>query len=280
MPTAGEWKKLKPHPLSNELPAMTGEEFQALKQDIESNGLKEPILLFHGQILDGRHRHEACVELDSELDENKFEVFQGTEDEARKLIASANLMRRHLSKSQKAMFAVLTGLVTPPATKGKRRRYGTGRKHIMELGKSYGVNHVTMYKAAYVAKDKELAQRVMKGELSVARAEAILRRREVAQAMGNESVDAVGSPVPESLLGVFSARPCFAEIEDMLQKAQRQLETISKCGIPDHRLGRLRTRLEAARKAIADSKPHHVCAKCGGEGCRSCGTLGWIPGAS
>ena len=45
------------------------------------------------------------------------------------------------------------------------------------FGKRYGVNHVTIYKAAYVAsKDKALAKEVIAGRLSVAKAEAAVNQ--------------------------------------------------------------------------------------------------------
>ncbi len=38
-------------------------EYVALKNDITQNGLLHPIVIFEGQVLDGRHRYSACVEL-------------------------------------------------------------------------------------------------------------------------------------------------------------------------------------------------------------------------
>ena len=44
-------------------PAMNSDEFNALKQSIQRNGQSEPILLFQGKVVDGRHRLKACQEL-------------------------------------------------------------------------------------------------------------------------------------------------------------------------------------------------------------------------
>ncbi len=224
-----DWRTLRPHPLADELPAMSELEYEALKQDIGRNGLRQPIVLFEGRILDGRHRHRACVELGIDLRPASFEEFRGTEADARRRVASANLMRRHLSKSQKAMFAVMAGLVAPPAVQGKRRKYGTGRDSIMRVGKEYGVNHVTLYKAASVhAYDKELAGQVMEGVLSVAKAEAILKRRAVEKGGRSEVADAKGRPVPKSLVAAFAARQHFGAIEAHLRKAGEVLQEVAK----------------------------------------------------
>jgi len=278
---ASDWKKLKPHRLADELPQMSEEEYQALKQDIRLNGLKEPILLYEGQILDGRHRHRACMELDVEVDRRKLQTFQGTQQEARRRVASANLMRRHLSKSQKAMYAVLAGLVAPPAAKGRRRKYGTGRNSIMELGRQYGVNHVTLYKAAYVAsQDRKVAQQVMDGTLSVARAEAVVNRTATGQDSHPSLLDGAGKPLPQSLAKVFATRPQFEAIVSHLEKSLGLLETIAEQGIPPERLKPLRASLAAAQEALKQATPHHACPKCRGKGCAACTSLGWLPDTS
>ena len=48
------------HQLSASWPDMQPEEFQALKDSIDVNGLRESIVLFDGMILDGWHRYKAC----------------------------------------------------------------------------------------------------------------------------------------------------------------------------------------------------------------------------
>ena len=92
----------KLHPLCSIFPPMSDEEFDRLRDDIAKHGQRQPILLFDGQILDGRHRHDACLLLKIEP---KFETFTGTFDEAESLVLSLNLARRHLDSSQRGMVA-------------------------------------------------------------------------------------------------------------------------------------------------------------------------------
>jgi hypothetical protein len=48
------------------LPLLPESEYQELKSDIESRGLREAILVKDNHILDGRHRYRACRDLDIE----------------------------------------------------------------------------------------------------------------------------------------------------------------------------------------------------------------------
>ncbi len=273
MTSANDWKKWKLHPVAKLFPKMAEDEYQALKSDIEENGLKEPILLFEGMILDGRHRHRACLELEIEPQRADFE---GSETEAFQRVTSSNLMRRHLSKSQKAMFLVDAGLIKPPAEGGKRRKYGTGRNYIMEVGRRYGVNHVTIYKAAYIhSQDRKLAKRVLAGELSVAKAEAEVNQRAVGE--GAQIVDAAGKKVPRRLEAVFAARQDFGAIESHFHSAEKLLRLLGQSRLPRGALKEVRALLAEAESALKRAKPHLTCPSCGGSGCARCARRGWLP---
>jgi hypothetical protein len=163
---------MEAHPLAGAYPEMQAIEFEALKLDIQEHGLKEPIIVFENKILDGRNRYRACAELGITP---KLEQFCGDYEQARKFSASANLMRRHLKQSQKAMIIAQSGLAAAPTASPKEDR---GKMSVREAAARFGVNHQTCYKAFFVlSADGELAGRVLAGELSVGRAEAILRSR-------------------------------------------------------------------------------------------------------
>ena len=51
---------MKQHPLSAAFPAMDAEEFSELVEDVRKNGLRTPILIMDGMVLDGWHRYTAC----------------------------------------------------------------------------------------------------------------------------------------------------------------------------------------------------------------------------
>jgi hypothetical protein len=85
---------------------MSDEEFKALFEDIKTNGLRVQIVLYAGQVLDGRHRYRAAMELKIALTEKDFTEFKPTgSDTPLKFVISQNINRRHLSESQRAIIA-------------------------------------------------------------------------------------------------------------------------------------------------------------------------------
>jgi len=91
---------LRGHELANLLPMIDGTAFENLKADIAKNGILEPIILFEGQILDGRNRYRAGREL-GVLGRANFKVFDGTYAEAEAYVFSTNFLRRQMTNAQK-----------------------------------------------------------------------------------------------------------------------------------------------------------------------------------
>lgn len=88
------------HALANIFPLVEGKEFDDLVEDIRKHGVREPVWLFEGAILDGRNRYRASdiAGVDCPMRE-----YQG--DDPAAFVVSLNLRRRHLSESQRAMVA-------------------------------------------------------------------------------------------------------------------------------------------------------------------------------
>jgi hypothetical protein len=99
--------ELNPHPHAELFPLIEGDVFDALVEDIRENGLREPITLLNGQILDGRNRYFAMSEIDPEFSPatapKMFVQFDG--GDPLEWVISKNLHRRHLSASQRAVLA-------------------------------------------------------------------------------------------------------------------------------------------------------------------------------
>jgi len=91
--------------LSELLPPLTEEEFEALKADIAERGVQVPIEYDEdGNILDGHHRVRACQELGIK-DWPRIVRVGLSEEEKIEHILSLNLNRRHLTKEEKKKIA-------------------------------------------------------------------------------------------------------------------------------------------------------------------------------
>src|SRR5262249_18256118 len=99
-------KKYDFHPLADIFPMLEGPGFEALVDDIRERKQQEPVWLYEGKILDGRNRYLACQKLGREIQVKDF-----TGDDPIGFVLSANLHRRHLNESQRAVVAAkLTSL--------------------------------------------------------------------------------------------------------------------------------------------------------------------------
>ncbi|CAN5818242.1 hypothetical protein BH20PSE1_BH20PSE1_01590 [soil metagenome] len=89
------------HPAAAIFPLLDGEAFEDFCADIAERGLLQPIQLLGGLIIDGRNRYRACLDLGIDP------VFEEVDSETDPVgyVVSANLHRRHLNESQRAMVA-------------------------------------------------------------------------------------------------------------------------------------------------------------------------------
>ncbi len=90
------------HPIADLFPLMTDDERRDLATDIGQNGLREPIWLYDGQIVDGRNRYLACQDAGVEP---RYRDWDG-QGSLVAFVVSLNVKRRHLSSSQKAVIAL------------------------------------------------------------------------------------------------------------------------------------------------------------------------------
>jgi len=77
-------------------------DYRELVADIRAHGLIEPIWLYEGQIVDGRHRYRACLDAGVEP---RFRTWDGPGTLV-DFVLSLNVERRHLTPAQRAAIAV------------------------------------------------------------------------------------------------------------------------------------------------------------------------------
>lgn len=138
--------QMKQHPLSAAFPSMPDSEMDSLVEDIKKHGLREPVIVFDGMVLDGWHRYRACEAAGKKCVTQKFE---GGDPVA--FVLSRNLHRRHLTGSQRAS-AVVSATNWRPLGDQSRSVPGTDRT-TAEMAKEAEVSASTIEhaKAAHQA---------------------------------------------------------------------------------------------------------------------------------
>ena len=168
--------RLSLHPACKLFPKLGQEELRELADDIRANGLQNPIVLLDGKILDGRNRHAACKIAKVKP---RFEEWTGRSSPVEWVI-SQNLMRRHLTASQRAVVAIdLLPLLEKEAKQRQRKSKGRGKKVAQECATTNGkaseaASRIVRSSARYVEMVKEinkqspeLVDRIRSGELNV-----------------------------------------------------------------------------------------------------------------
>ena len=160
-------EKYQLHPLSTLFPRLVGAEFDALVDDIAANGLRDPIVLHNGMILDGGNRAAACEAAGVEA---RYVEFAGGNIVS--FVLSANLHRRHLSPAQSAAIVSSAQDWAKAQTHGGNRRADqmdcSPLETIAGRAAASGASTKTQQRADKVAKaDPELAKQVAHGEVSL-----------------------------------------------------------------------------------------------------------------
>lgn len=166
------------HPFANLLPELSDGELAELADDIRTHGQREPATIWTDEndvtwLLDGRHRARVAQRIGREL---RTVVFLGDEDEARSLVMSQNIFRRHLSPSVRSLAA---------AALARRKRGGVSGQPAglpiaptqADAARAAGVSERLVRDASAVMKnaDDQLIRAVANGEISVTAAAATVR---------------------------------------------------------------------------------------------------------
>lgn len=161
----------EPHELAKVLPAMSGEDYDRLRDDVAASGLLEPITLYEGKVLDGIHRQKVCDEAGVEP---RYEQFTG--DDPARFVFSRNLARRHLSKSQAGMVAadLLPRFETRGGNHKAKKQSGTNAtlpRTVEEAAELLGVSERYIRDAQEVKKKSPaLAKKVREGKITLSSA--------------------------------------------------------------------------------------------------------------
>jgi ParB/Sulfiredoxin domain len=166
----GPGEVIKTHPSAEIFPMLSDCELDELAENIKSIGLRVPVLVCDGQLIDGRNRLEACrrAGVDAQAEELPPET------DVTNMIISLNLMRRQLSSSQRAALAVeLLPALREKAEIRKKSGVKSPEKGeaTVEAAKRCGTNAKYVSQAAVIkANDEKLFRQVVSGEIKLSAA--------------------------------------------------------------------------------------------------------------
>jgi len=280
--------KLQDHPLAAIFPLMPDDELAELADDIEANGLRDPIWLLDGKILDGRNRYRACELKDIDA---RVEHYKGKD--ALGFVISRNLHRRHLTASQRAMAAARTKEIYEEQAKERQKEsgkiHGRGKEKVVEnfpqpisgkardqAGEALNVSGKSVDAATKVIEEgiPELAEAVDKGKLPVSTAAKAAdlpknKQREIAksdnpkkaanEALKEEKQEEAASQPKEPIEFVAEEVQRFIRLTDALKREVEKTSEAEPLFKKFVHVESITAQYTAARKALFQSKPTEPC---------------------
>lgn len=222
------------HAMSSASPDLTDESMEALKQSIATHGQLVPIVLWRGDVIDGRKRLACCEALGLE----PVTVTLADEVDAAAHAGALNLLRTHYTPSQLAMYA--SHLATVTQADGRRIREERAGANLPKLPRGLtraeaaamvGVSHTAIRDAKRVRRDgaPELIEAVERGDLTLSAAGKIIERvpyHEQPAIAARVCSEKVGKKnMPAKVLGLAKPRMAKAKpMTDVLTRLFDELE--------------------------------------------------------
>jgi len=196
---ASKEQRLRLHPLAHAIPQVTWKEFEELAGDIKRHGVRNPITVFDGRVLDGRHRLAIAAALKVPL---RTVEFEGDETAARDEVISQNVQRRHLTITQRALIVQELFLPQAEAAAEQRERAGTlapsgarGKAREQAAAESNGLASArTLERMAPVRDAPKTQERIRSGEIKT----STVARREALKEIGSDEPEDVPALRPYS----------------------------------------------------------------------------------
>lgn len=271
---------MKSHPLSEVFPLMDKDELAKLAADIEANGLREPVVLYEGMILDGRNRWSACKRLKMQ----QVETVQYEGDNPAAFVVSVNLHRRHLSVSQRAMIAaelarLEKGWQNKGSASANAQNCALRETTQEEAAEALSVSKRTVQKAKKVLEkgSKKQVEKVKKGEATVDAVESEIREKEEQAKKTELSPTEVLANLADTFCTVINQ---YTKRIDGMQGEFNSLKA-DPLGHDIH-WPTVASQLTAVRKALHQGRPKRPCPYCkatgkkGREDCKPCRATGHV----
>ena len=239
---------------------LEADDLQALAEDIKQNGLREPILVFEGQVLDGRNRFLACKQAEVEP---QFREFTGSDEAALAWVISVNLRRRHLTFEQRALAAAKISTLSKgqkPNAAVAASAQATNSATQADAAERLDVSRGSVQRARKVVEkgSPELQQAVEAGEVSLAKAAAVTSLPKA------EQLKAAQEAKPEPPEQDSDSEPEPGEEEHLASMEREYLASVEKVMTADDKMAAMHEELkrQAAEIALLKTSRDHFQNKC------------------
>lgn len=303
------------HPIAAEYPPMAPHDLGRMEQDMRQRGFdpRFPVVLFDGQILDGRNRAAAARAAGVTP---AYVEFSGTEEDARLFAQRANEERRHLARDwleqrraarlERVAALRREGHSLPAIAEAEGVSVAQVRRDLDDAGRTLPGGKVTPAGGVVTGRDgrQQPARRTSvpeprqpdrddrqdHPEEAPQEHPADEPQREQPPAAG-AVLDGEGNPVPERLCDIFADAFLAGAVRDL--KAWHEAGTVTPilAGIRKRwrhltylpledacaRLEAIDRAFELALDTLRHAAPYAPCAACAGEGCDRCRHGGYLP---
>jgi ParB-like chromosome segregation protein Spo0J len=282
-----------PHPAADAFPWLPEDELQQLADDIAANGQQYKIVrLPDGRVIDGRNRELACRVAGVEPEYRDEEM---GEDEVISFVMSANVHRRQLTASQRAMAAAELANLRPGDNQHTGEVAPRGATSQSDVADQMDVSRRSVQRAAKVKSEApELVGAVKDGKLDVDTAAKAAKlpkrtRKKIAKAADpkkaakeelakqEETPETPETPADEGAEFVKAVETLCREMD---QVAARMKALKSSRFAYSINIDSSVSQVQAARQTFWQGRPAHPCPYCSAEGCKACAMTGRVKKAT
>jgi len=279
------------HPACAAVPDMKPDEYAELVDSMRRVGFLPdcPVLLYAGEVIDGRHRLRAAIELGVKP---LFANFSGaTDEDVRNFVVVRACVGRQLSAGQKAVLALgllpgiqqdakarMTAGIARNPSDGSSLGSGNAMRSTTVAARAVGVgeNSVRIAKQLQEAAPAVLEE-VRSGSLTLAAA----ARKAKPEAASEYPKDCLGQDIEdESVAEAFEAHGPLDDIEKAIRNARAAAKELAST--PQAKLFRadqFEAAIGNALRVCKFAKPYAVCPlmpSCKTGGCKHCDGQGWV----
>lgn len=249
---------------------MLPEEYQALCDSMRESGFDDtyPIVVYQGEILDGRHRYQAAIEVGVEP---IFVEWEPKGDDTPEKFALRSNVRRHMTVSQRAAYVV--------AITGKNMT-------VDELADAANVSPATIKKVRKIARDKpDKLPEMVRGEVTISEA---MRDDDGGEYVPQEDGD-FEAPFEidtdfmkrregtDPITYAFQMRHEFKALTSTLTEMAKRLDELAATEVGYAlKVSQIKLDMKNAKDGIKWAMPYKNCPYPSHEGCKACRGLGWV----